>query len=1006
MASQSASRRSRRLWQLTAPVATSAIIAATLSATAAGMADAKPKPENGEGTLTATQQTAKGGDTLTINGSGFASRAAQEGRYFGVKLYTPDTQGKQVNLPADQPCEGSLQGATYMMSDPNCLPMNDSGAFTFKVKLPEELQDGQYEIRILGGQDGAPSVSKYVLFNVGEEAAASDTESTSPTSGSPTSTSDQPAEGNQPGEGTPSDNKEATLAVGDVTTAGSGQSTVTVTAAGFAPDAEVTAEVDGTPVKWSAGRGTADTTKADAQGGVNGAIVVPAGIAPAGSSHEITLKQGEKSVKSTFEAATGLTASDGTAANTKTNFTVANLPKDATVTSLKAGDTDLWTGEAKAGEDGNATIKDVTIPKDTPVDAFIVVNWKNSAEHSDTSSLKITPDNTPLNEESFTKTDTGEQITDAGFYQTAIGKDGYVFATSAVGRPPVSESAIYKLNPETLEVIEKHEAEEVQPAREDGKVSRYAVYGIGVDNTSNNAAGEPLVWVTNTRQNEISVYKQSDLSLVARSEGGALNHGRDVVVDPATGKAYASSSARGDAADGVIEVFQLEGSEGNYSIKKVETINLPEFPVTMALDFDEKEGVLYTTSLNETKAAAIHVRDGNKIDFFNLDSENAASGVAFDPVGKNLYMPTQNGNDVIVVNTVSGKTIARIPTGAQALNSVYASKNGLVYAVNRTGGTVTVLNAYDPTGEAGGQVKLANLQIGKNVNHVSVTPDGIVYVTDKDSPSKVHRIQPSDEVLARSEVVKDVPSAENNYGDLQAPDAVKQGDKTPVSVSFGKEKFWDGQLVDLIAVPKTKKSVQAVTEKAAREEAALGEPIVLASDILVNGDSKELIKADLSGLAAGDYTLVARGKHGNVLAWKDLNVTTEDVVNPGQDGKPGDEGKPGEDEKPGEDGKPGAEGGADISAEVSVEAGTDGTDQGKPGESQNGAQGGQDAQGNQGNANKAPQGNNANAVNQGNQSEGSLAKTGATAATPMILGLLAAAVIASGAVLLLRRRQS
>ena len=64
----------------------------------------------------------------------------------------------------------------------------------------------------------------------------------------------------------------------------------------------------------------------------------------------------------------------------------------------------------------------------------------------------------------------------------------------------------------------------------------YAVYGVGVDDVHD------TVWVTQSRQNTVAVYRQSDLSLVRQFDPGTVNHARDVVVDPALNKAYASAT--------------------------------------------------------------------------------------------------------------------------------------------------------------------------------------------------------------------------------------------------------------------------------------------------------------------------------------------------------------------------------------------------------------------------------------------------------------------------------
>ena len=115
-----------------------------------------------------------------------------------------------------------------------------------------------------------------------------------------------------------------------------------------------------------------------------------------------------------------------------------------------------------------------------------------------------------------------------GLYQSAYSAaSNAVFVTSAVGRPPVTQSQLLKLDPKSLKVIKAITPAQV-PGSTNGAV--YAVYGVGVDDANGN------VWVTNTRQNSIAVYRQKDLSLVHQFPVDTVPHARDVVVDGTTAR--------------------------------------------------------------------------------------------------------------------------------------------------------------------------------------------------------------------------------------------------------------------------------------------------------------------------------------------------------------------------------------------------------------------------------------------------------------------------------------
>lgn len=63
-----------------------------------------------------------------------------------------------------------------------------------------------------------------------------------------------------------------------------------------------------------------------------------------------------------------------------------------------------------------------------------------------------------------------------------------------------------------------------------------SLYGVGVDDAND------AVWVTQSRQNTVAVYRQSDLSLIRQFEPGMVPHARDVVIDAADSKAYATAT--------------------------------------------------------------------------------------------------------------------------------------------------------------------------------------------------------------------------------------------------------------------------------------------------------------------------------------------------------------------------------------------------------------------------------------------------------------------------------
>lgn len=643
-----------------------------------------------DNTVTLTPSTVEPGGTITVNGTGFDQRTNAD-PFFGIKL---DDGGTAFTSP--QPA-GEVSNGTLYVKDAKYLPVS-SDSFSFQITVPDTISVGEHNVRLLGGQDGGPVVSVAAKFTVVEKGSLAAT-----TGG---------------------------ITVDSVSTGTDGSVSVAVVGNKLSANATVTAKIkDATDnLSWQAGRGTAESATVGEDGSLSGTVKLAAGTAPAPGPYTIVFTAGTATYEVSVSTSAGLSATDGTAAASTTGFKVVNLPEGAKVTSISAGDTKLWEGTAEAKE-GTATIEDVAIAKTVASGTAItaVATTKDGKAITVASTLEVTPDNSTYGTELFTVTTAAEGVVPQGLYQSALNPEtNQLFATTAVGRPPVKESALLKLNGDTLELLQKVDAPLVneEAAESDSDYgSRYAVYGIGLDNQRG------LVWVTNTRQNTVSLYKQEDLSLVNTWPQGSVNHPRDVRVDETTGKAYVSGSGEN------LTVFDASVTD-----KAAGTIAVGDathtFGTVMSLDIDESTGKIYTVALNSATAASIDVRNGGTVAYFDLgDHVSRASGVAYDPVNKRIFVASQGTNNVVVVDETTNKILADIPTGAQALNVAYNPYNSYVYVSNRTGGTVTVIDSNTLK-------SVANLTAGTNTNHVSIGNNGVAYAVDKGNPNQIFRIAP------------------------------------------------------------------------------------------------------------------------------------------------------------------------------------------------------------------------------------------------------------------------
>ncbi|RRH78129.1 YncE family protein [Falsigemmobacter faecalis] len=298
-----------------------------------------------------------------------------------------------------------------------------------------------------------------------------------------------------------------------------------------------------------------------------------------------------------------------------------------------------------------------------------------------------------------------------GLYQVAFGEAaGAIFVTAASGRPPVKDSALYRLDPQSLQIIARGAAGEA-PALADGREGGvFAVYGLGLDEANG------TIWTTNTRQNTVAIYRQNDLSLVKQFEPGLVDHGRDVVIDQARGRAYISTSV-----EPKIEVFTTGPNQ------KIDTITIQSLQrgakfAVMSLALDAKAGRLYTVSMSTAEYATVNLED-HSVKVFPLPGAKGASGVAFDPEEGLLFVASQQSDNLLIVKAEDGTVLQDAPVGAGALNVTFEPKSRQAFVANRGAGTITVV-------DTSGEVK-AVLDAGSFPNHLQADGQGNVWAVNK-----------------------------------------------------------------------------------------------------------------------------------------------------------------------------------------------------------------------------------------------------------------------------------
>lgn len=387
--------------------------------------------------------------------------------------------------------------------------------------------------------------------------------------------------------------------------------------------------------------------------------------------------------------------------------------------TLLYGSTPLPGGTLSADGEGKVSGK-LTVPANAVSGIHPIVVVAQTPYAATIAELKVSP-TIPLSGQQNYEVTQAKPV--RGLYQVAYSaKNNALFVTAAIGRPPVRDSEIVKLNADTLAVLARVTPQAAPaprgpapagaPASDDPRPGVFAVYGVGVDDSKD------TVWVTNTRQNTVAVYRQSDLSLIKQFDPGTVSHARDVVIDQKLGKAYATPV--GVAQIVVIDTASLEVK------KPVEIRSLrrgEDFSPT-SLSFDAAAQKLYTVSMSTNEVAVIDTRTDTVEKVLPVPGTKSAIGVAHDPVTGRIFVAAQ-GSDNLVVLDKDGKVIADTPIGAGALNVVFDPVKRHAYVSNRGAGTVAVT-------DVDGKI-VANLGPAPLANHAAVGKGGVVYVVDKSS---------------------------------------------------------------------------------------------------------------------------------------------------------------------------------------------------------------------------------------------------------------------------------
>ncbi len=283
-----------------------------------------------------------------------------------------------------------------------------------------------------------------------------------------------------------------------------------------------------------------------------------------------------------------------------------------------------------------------------------------------------------------------------GQYQSAYSaRNHLLWVTSAVGRPPVTDSKLTAVDPATLKVKKTI----TPPVVDESTGAVEAVYGVAVDDRHN------TVWVTNTRDNSVAVYSQRSGKHLATLPN--VKHAREVVVDTRRNLAWATANG-GNAV--------VEYDTSTLTEKKRFTV-AGSSPAGLALD--PTSGDVYATDLANAQLIKLSPHSNNVT---LIPAGDSPISVALSRNAKTAYVASQT-TGVSIIDLHKGVTQKVIDKDNGALSVATDPRTGKVIAANRTAGNAVVINPRVPK-------VIDTITTGANANHVSFG-GGYAWILDK-----------------------------------------------------------------------------------------------------------------------------------------------------------------------------------------------------------------------------------------------------------------------------------
>jgi len=240
------------------------------------------------------------------------------------------------------------------------------------------------------------------------------------------------------------------------------------------------------------------------------------------------------------------------------------------------------------------------------------------------------------------------------------------------------------------------------------------LYGLGFNSRTH------ILYGTDTRNGVVSALDLRTGQVVGNITRGDNAHLREVIVDEAANRAYASVfGVNREGAAGANQIWVIDGERNALDrVIDVETNGLT------GIALDTRGNRIFGTGMSANEVVVVDLASNRTIARWPTGTERPTN-VVFDPAGNRLFVASQGSGDLAVLDATDGRVIRRVPTGEGALSVAHNPAVNQIYVANRQAGTVTVVNgtSYEV---------VANLQTGTFPQTIAIDrATNAVYVTNK-----------------------------------------------------------------------------------------------------------------------------------------------------------------------------------------------------------------------------------------------------------------------------------